>query len=409
MSKRKVLYFFTASYPFGKIELFIENEIAFLSAKFRKIVIIPYSYGGSKVPRTLPDNVELMLPVMEDNKYRVLLGEIFNFSPVGFFFREVKKRRLWTDLKMLKQCLLASLRTRKVLSSRAVKEALKSNPDETVFYFYWGTMAANIVPLINKCIIPKVVRFHGGDLYEYRKGALENIFFREELLKSLTYAVFISQDGEKYLHEKYNKIKFNSRVFRLGVFDRGLNESGNDDVFRIVSCSSVIPVKRLDFLVETLKYLTSKIEWTHIGDGYLLDEIKQKSKELPENVKVEFPGFLSNEEINKYYLSATIDLFINVSESEGVPVSIMEALSFGIPVFAKDIGGISELVSNSVGRLLPADITASGLAEQIESFRRLNSNIKRELRVNARAVWNRVSNAEKNYSEFTDFLTGICL
>ena len=44
-----------------------------------------------------------------------------------------------------------------------------------------------------------------------------------------------------------------------------------------------------------------------------------------------------------------VDLFLTVSANEGIPVSIMEAQSFGIPVIATDVGGISEIVNNVNG------------------------------------------------------------
>ena len=46
-----------------------------------------------------------------------------------------------------------------------------------------------------------------------------------------------------------------------------------------------------------------------------------------------------------------IDLFINTSSSEGVPVSIMEALSVGIPIIATDVGGTKEIVTKTTARI----------------------------------------------------------
>jgi len=48
-------------------------------------------------------------------------------------------------------------------------------------------------------------------------------------------------------------------------------------------------------------------------------------------------------------------LFINTSSSEGIPVSMMEAQSFGIPILAMDVGGVREIVGPQTGRLLQQD------------------------------------------------------
>ena len=50
-----------------------------------------------------------------------------------------------------------------------------------------------------------------------------------------------------------------------------------------------------------------------------------------------------------------MDYFINLSDSEGIPVSIMEAMSVGIPIIARDVGGNREIVTNNNGCLLEGD------------------------------------------------------
>ena len=47
------------------------------------------------------------------------------------------------------------------------------------------------------------------------------------------------------------------------------------------------------------------------------------------------------------------DLFVNMSLSEGIPVSIMEAISFGIPIIATNVGGNAEIVNDETGVLIP--------------------------------------------------------
>ena len=56
-----------------------------------------------------------------------------------------------------------------------------------------------------------------------------------------------------------------------------------------------------------------------------------------------------------YYNTYEIDLFVNLSTIEGVPVSIMEAQSSGIPVLATDVGSSKEIVDDDNGFLIPKD------------------------------------------------------
>ena len=99
------------------------------------------------------------------------------------------------------------------------------------------------------------------------------------------------------------------------------------------------------------------------------------------------------------------DLFINVSSSEGIPVSIMEAMSFGIPVIATDAGGTNEIVKDGYnGYLLPVNIEAEEIASAIKKFILLPDAQKSELSKNATTTWKEQYNAELNYNTFIESL-----
>ena len=57
-----------------------------------------------------------------------------------------------------------------------------------------------------------------------------------------------------------------------------------------------------------------------------------------QNISFELKGFVDNNELLQIYTDKCFSFFINVSESEGLPVSIMEAASAGIPIVATDVG-----------------------------------------------------------------------
>ena len=78
----------------------------------------------------------------------------------------------------------------------------------------------------------------------------------------------------------------------------------------------------------------------------------------------------TNEEVMEYYKNNLVDLFVNMSESEGLPVSMMEAMSFGVPVIAPDVGGIKEIVDENSGWLLSCENCS---AEFVEVINTLNS------------------------------------
>jgi colanic acid/amylovoran biosynthesis glycosyltransferase len=83
-------------------------------------------------------------------------------------------------------------------------------------------------------------------------------------------------------------------------------------------------------------------------------------------VSASFLGRLPNRAVIDFLAQSPCDLIVNASASEGVPVSLMEAMSFGIPALAPSIGGIPELITDERGFLLPPMPTSEDFAKGLE-------------------------------------------
>ena len=107
------------------------------------------------------------------------------------------------------------------------------------------------------------------------------------------------------------------------------------------------------------------------------------------------------------YSHRPFDVFINVSGNEGLPVSIMEAASFGIPSIATDVCGTGEIVLNGkTGVLIPADFQNNLLAAAIKDFALISRGEYIALRHNARKNWEENFRAKDNYSRFAQEISG---
>lgn len=107
----------------------------------------------------------------------------------------------------------------------------------------------------------------------------------------------------------------------------------------------------------------------------------------------------------RIYEKESFDLFVNVSSSEGIPVSIMEAMSFGIPCIATDVGGSGEIVIDRYnGILLKDDFRIQDFIQALDWYLKMDSNTILELRKNVYLSWERKYNAETNYTEFVEEL-----
>lgn len=187
-------------------------------------------------------------------------------------------------------------------------------------------------------------------------------------------------------------------VIYLGTVKRidAISEQSQDSVFRIMSCSNCIAVKRIDLIIGALKLLDNyKIEWVHFGDGPLLNDLQKMVLNLGTNVTVKWMGKKDNYFIHNYIADNPVDVFINSSFSEGIPVSLMEAIAYGVPAIVTDVGGNSEIIFNDVnGFVIGENPSTNELADTIEKYHLLDSRKKEEMRLSAIDIFNKKFNAQ---------------
>ena len=147
------------------------------------------------------------------------------------------------------------------------------------------------------------------------------------------------------------------------------------------------------------------ISWHHFGDGRDFDNLKRMidKKGVTGNLDIVLHGRRPNKEVIDHYIDNNVDFFINLSTYEGIPVSIMEAQSFGVPVIATNVGGVSEIVNDENGILLPENPEPREIAVQILNL--LDNPEKYiEKREKSRQNWALKFSAEVNYKSFANEL-----
>jgi glycosyltransferase involved in cell wall biosynthesis len=254
----------------------------------------------------------------------------------------------------------------------------ETNPGD-IWYFFWARGWSDMLPFISiPQGIKKYVRFHNYDLYLERNGGY--IPFRKSFFDLIDVLLPISESGRLYLENVFLIDPEKIAVVRLGTISKGRSYFSRDGIFRLVSCSNMVSVKRIDKIIGALKLIKDeRIAWLHIGDGALKDELQNLARALGPNIQVSFIGKLAPFEVLEYYIGHPVDLFINTSEFEGVPVSIMEAFSAGIPVIATDVGGTSEIVDNTVGVLLEPTADSFTISREVKKFIRLTGQERQDL------------------------------
>ena len=175
----------------------------------------------------------------------------------------------------------------------------------------------------------------------------------------------------------------------------------------IVTCSNlpVSDVKRIPLLIAALYHVQLPLVWTHIGSGPMLASCQTEAEDLQRQnpqISVEFTGQMTNRDIHRFYATHFVHAVLNVSRSEGIPVALMEAVSYGIPVLATDAGGNREVCNASTGRLIPVKQTPESLAEALTAF--LTGEADRFDREAIRQYWADHFSADRNFRAWTGVL-----
>lgn len=410
--KRQLIVLLTSIYPFDVGEEFIEGEIEYLAAGAERVIIVPVNTPcPDKQTRNLPSNVEVRtmcgqygLKTQAHNALSALA-----YSPASLFFKSPKKF-------LIESRFLGSARTRFEGVRRTLSDVDFNQYDSVIFYSYWLFKTAAVAIWMRDSIDHKhtraVSRAHRADLYpDYVWG--KYLPARNFLVDSLDAIYPISEDGRRSLIENDGADPNRVEVHRLASKYVEELDRTRPEITHLVSVSSILPVKRLDLAAEAVAAAISRgvnLRWTHIGDSgpESLQLLQSKIDELGISDQVELKGRLGNDETMEFLRSRDITAFMNTSLSEGVPVSIMEAIGTSLPVICTDVGGSGELINDGInGWLLDVDSDAETIADRIEQIDSLSDDEYVDLSRQARKTWNQLCVPERNYSEFVTTLQAL--
>jgi len=412
MKTKKDLILITRGFPFGKGESFLENEIFITTQSFNKILIFAQTdhvYAGfdSKEIRHLPKNTEVYrIPTLSQTELKLFqLQSLLSWQLWSEMINLIIKNRF--TIYKLKVASNYYIRGKHIFY--IVKKYIKHTiAPGSIFYSYWSFEEPLATIWLKKKFKGKAIsRAHRGDLYDMAQKE-QYLPFRNFIAKNTDGTFSISKDGSKYLQYKSkSKHIFTSRLGTLAI---PLPEYKENPKLRILSIGALYSVKRIDLLIKALNSINEfGIIWEHFGTGPDETAIQKLASDLlsKKNVAFFFHGFVNNKDLREHLTENIYDLLINSSSSEGIPVSIMEAMSVGVPCLATDVGGTHEIVDQNNGLLLPADLSPDFLAEKISWFHNLPQGEKIKMRESAYKTWKEKFDAETNYRAFANEIMNI--
>lgn len=393
---RTDLYLFTTNFPTGLSgELWLHNEINITYKNFERVFIFPDHDSYEAIE--LPSNCYPQKNVLTNSKNETLtLSDVFKISSIILSDLVPLSRRgaFFSNLRY-NVSLIKKLYKKAKYISKQIEE-----PERSVLYSYWADNAATLACMIKvfKPNVKAISRAHGYEIYEDLKKD-KIIPFRNYQNKIIDHIYSVSKKGAEHLKHKHPSFANKYSFSYLGTNDHGLAIFDPNDIFSIATCCNLNTVKRIELVSEILKNVDQKIKWHLIGNGPEMSKIKKANSILPENIEVIYHGSMSQDKLFEFYRTTHLNALLSVSYSEGLPVTMMEAISFGIPLISTNVGGCNEICNSQTGVLIERDFDAKEVARILEELKESAMNTS-QFRSGCRNYWLSNFNANKNYTDF---------
>ncbi len=396
--KNTVVYFSSCGLDgAGRPDPFFLQELPWLLAHFDRVVLCSY-YGVADVTEPRPARIQVARPAL--GKLRAKLRTPF-FPPL---WRELAHLRRDGQLRPVTAIKLLLFAMRGLTLANWTRAVLQKG-ERTTFYSFWMSYDGLAAALCKRALpgMRAIARGHHFDIN--REANPMNPYLMKRFIGEQLDAIYpISRDAIDCLNAGAPLPPEKLHVVALGsvgeeAVRRFPSPVNQDGVFRIVSCAAVIQRKQLPLLIDALAmWGEGRLRWLHIGGGPDEAAVRAYAAQMLGErplIDYEITGMVDRERVAQLYETQPFDVFVNTSRSEGVPVSIMEAMHAGVPVVAPRINGIPELVDESLGRLYAPEGGAQAVLLALQSMRALPPAQAEAMRAAAQARWNERCRSEK--------------
>lgn len=152
------------------------------------------------------------------------------------------------------------------------------------------------------------------------------------------------------------------------------------------------------------EHLRSKVHLNIVGEGPYLDNLQQLTNSLGMNDYVTFHGRMVGETLANMYKKCLIHLMPTTSH-EGLPLTILEGMSYGLVTVASDIGGIPSLITHNKDGVLISPGNSQELAQNLERLIQ-DSSLMQTLSESARTTIIEGYSMDKMVNDTLEVLSG---
>jgi colanic acid/amylovoran biosynthesis glycosyltransferase len=374
----KIVYI-TVHFPFGVREAFVLPEVAELIRQGHEILIIPLRPRGS---------------------FEGDLGELFQR-------RETPSILHRTAHELLKHTIKISPFSPVVLWSAALEIVSRFRASLRIAHLF-ATSRTPTIFLKNIAILPKALwlsrtarRWGANHIHAYwastpasvamaaaesagvpwsftahRHDIVENNLLQQKVSRA-AFVRFISKKGLAMAGMLPAELSHKLAVLHIGVqLPSTIAERQQQLPFVVLCPASLILLKGHKHLIEAIRILCARnrtVELWLAGEGPLRSRLEKQVRHLRLSDRVRFLGKVPHEDLLALYETGTVaavvvpSLDLGEGNHEGIPVSLVEAMAFGVPVVATRTGGIPELLDCGAGLLVDSGSTTA-LANALEKL-----------------------------------------
>jgi len=358
------IIYITTTMPIGEKEAFFIPEVKEIIRQGYEILLIPRSPKG----KTINKAAESLAKYTRSKD--VFCAEFLLTTVLEIINNPVCMFKVFTILFNSKD--LSTFIKNLIVLPKGVwigRNAVKTGADH--IHAQWGLTTSTMGMIAAKISQkPWSMTVHRGDI-------VANNLLKYKI-KDAKFTRIISKRSSDLIEEVVNEdVSSRLELIYMGI------EKNNYQLFkktvstsriRLICPANLLPVKGHKYLLNALSILIKRgreVELTIAGTGPLLKTLQRQANNLGIDDIVKFIGYIPHNELMILYRKQEFDIVVLPSVDlgggihEGVPVSLIEAMSHGIPVVSTSTGSIPELISYDAGFLVPpAD--AESLADSLE-------------------------------------------
>jgi glycosyltransferase involved in cell wall biosynthesis len=234
----------------------------------------------------------------------------------------------------------------------------------------------------NGCGVTMVHSCYGDSMMAYRNRVKKFIYERitQKCFDVSDRVWYASNAGRESCHRLYRVAQDKEKIIYNGVSPEFLSQanenrlkSNADGTYRITYVGRLVKIKGVDLLVQAVADIAGEknVVLDVVGDGEERSNLEEMAEKLGVAENVHFHG--QQADVGRFLKKS--DMFVYPSVCQEVfGISIVEAMAYGLPCVANNVGGIPEIIEDGKNGFLTKTPTAGALAETIRRVIRLYEN-----------------------------------